>query len=76
METHQGMTITFRTDYIDQQLQRLQQIVDYADKQGRPLQTVDLTPDVNVPHHLRSKPVGHPTHHYVLGKITQYCRRT
>jgi cell division protein FtsQ len=49
METHQGMTIIFRTDYIDQQLQRLQQIVDYADKQGRPLQTVDLTPDVNVP---------------------------
>ncbi len=49
METHQGVTITFRTGYIDQQLQRLQQIVDYADKQGRPLQTVDLTPDVNVP---------------------------
>jgi cell division protein FtsQ len=49
METHQGMTITFRTDFIDQQLLRLQQIVDYADKQGRPLQTVDLTPDVNVP---------------------------
>ena len=49
METHQGMTITFRLDYIDQQLQRLQQIVDYADKQQRPLQTVDLTPDVNVP---------------------------
>jgi cell division protein FtsQ len=49
METHQGMTIIFRTDFIDQQLQRLQQIVDYADKQGRPLQTVDLTPDVNVP---------------------------
>ncbi|HEX4139003.1 MAG TPA: FtsQ-type POTRA domain-containing protein [Candidatus Methylacidiphilales bacterium] len=49
METHQGLTITFRTDFIDQQLQRLQQIVDYADKQGRPLQTVDLTPDVNVP---------------------------
>ncbi len=49
METHQGMTIIFRLDYIDQQLQRLQQIVDYADKQQRPLQTVDLTPDVNVP---------------------------
>jgi len=49
METHQGLTIIFRTDFIDQQLQRLQQIVDYADKQGRPLQTVDLTPDVNVP---------------------------
>jgi len=49
METHQGMIITFRLDYIDQQLQRLLQIVDYADKQQRALQTVDLTPDINVP---------------------------
>jgi cell division protein FtsQ len=49
METHQGMTITFRLDYIDQQLQRLQQIVKYADEQQKTLSTVDLTPDVNVP---------------------------
>jgi cell division protein FtsQ len=49
METHQGMTITFRLDYIDQQLQRLQQIVKYADEQQKTLATVDLTPDVNVP---------------------------
>jgi cell division protein FtsQ len=49
METHQGMTITFRLDFIDQQLQRLQQIVRYADQQQRTLATVDLTPDVNVP---------------------------
>jgi cell division protein FtsQ len=49
METHQGMTIIFRQDYIDQQLQRLQQIVEYADKQQQPLQSVDLRPDYNVP---------------------------
>ena len=49
METRQGMIITFRLDYIDQQLQRLLQIVDYADKQQRILQTIDLTPDINVP---------------------------
>ena len=49
METHQGMTITFRTDYIDQQLQRLQSIVEDADNHQRALATVDLTPDVNDP---------------------------
>jgi len=49
METHQGMTIIFRLDYIDEELQRLQRIVRYADQQQRTLATVDLTPDVNVP---------------------------
>jgi cell division protein FtsQ len=49
MVTRQEMTITFRLDYIDQQLQRLQQIVDYPDFQQRQIRTVDLTPDNNVP---------------------------
>ena len=50
METHQGLTLTFRTDYIDQQIQRLQEIVRYADnQQPHRFATVDLTPDVNVP---------------------------
>jgi cell division protein FtsQ len=49
MTTRQEMKITFRLDYLDQQLQRLVQIVEYADSQGRTLQSVDLTPDFNVP---------------------------
>jgi len=49
MTTRQAMTITFRLDCIDQQLQRLLQIVDYPDFQNRQIRTVDLTPDNNVP---------------------------
>jgi cell division protein FtsQ len=49
MVTRQNMTITFRLDYIDQQLQRLVQIVNYPDFQQRTISTVDLTPDSNVP---------------------------
>lgn len=49
MKTRQNMTITFRPDYIDQQLQRLVQIVNYPDFQQRTIATVDLTPDSNVP---------------------------
>jgi cell division protein FtsQ len=49
METRQGMIITFRLDCIDQQLQRLVQIVNYPDFQLRQIHTVDLTPDINVP---------------------------
>ncbi len=49
MTTRQSMTITFRLDCIDQQLQRLLQIVDYPDFQTRQIRTVDLTPDNNVP---------------------------
>jgi cell division protein FtsQ len=49
MYTRQGMIITFRPDYIDQQLQRLQQIVNYPDFQTRQIHTVDLTPESNVP---------------------------
>lgn len=49
MSTRQDMTITFRLDYIGQQLQRLVQIVNYPDFQQRAIRTVDLTPDSNVP---------------------------
>jgi cell division septal protein FtsQ len=49
MKTRQNTMITFRLDCIDQQLQRLKQIVEYADEQQRALSSVDLTPDQNVP---------------------------
>ena len=51
MYTRQNMTIVFRPDanLIDQQLQRLLQIVNYPDFQQRTISTVDLTPDSNVP---------------------------
>ncbi len=49
MTTTRDMVITFRLDNIDQQLMRLQQIVDYADAQQKTIHTVDLTPDRNVP---------------------------
>ncbi len=49
MTTRQEMTITFRLDCIEQQLQRLLLIVDYPDFQSRQIRTVDLTPNRNVP---------------------------
>jgi hypothetical protein len=49
MVTRQDMSITFRLDCIDQQLQRLLQIVEYPDFQTRQIRTIDLTPDRNVP---------------------------
>jgi len=49
MVTRQDMIITFRLDYIDQQLQRLVQIVTWPDFQQRQIRTVDLTPETNVP---------------------------
>jgi cell division protein FtsQ len=49
MVTRQDMAITFRLDCIDQQLQRLMQIVEYPDFQLRQIHTIDLTPDTNVP---------------------------
>jgi cell division septal protein FtsQ len=51
MVTRQNMTIVFRPDdsLIEQELQRLIQIVDYPDFQQRQIYTVDLTPDSNVP---------------------------
>ena len=50
MKTTRDLVITFRTDYVDQQLARLVAIFDrYANDQQRSLRTVDLTPDQNVP---------------------------
>ena len=49
MVTRNDASITFRLDFIDQQLARLLQIVEYSDKQSRQIHTVDLTPDINVP---------------------------
>jgi hypothetical protein len=49
MVTRQDMTIVFRPDYIDQQLERLMQILDRPDFQQRTISSVDLTPDSNVP---------------------------
>jgi cell division protein FtsQ len=49
MSTRQDMSVTFRLDYIDQQLQRLMQILDRPEFQQRAISSVDLTPDSNVP---------------------------
>ena len=50
MTTTRDLSITFRLDYIDQQVGRLQQIFEtFVDKQQRTLHTVDLTPNMNVP---------------------------
>ncbi len=49
MVTTRDMSITFRTDCIDQQLIRLQQIIYHPDFQQRTIRTVDLTPNYNVP---------------------------
>ncbi len=49
MMTTRDMMITFRLDCIVEQVNRLEQIFDYADSQQRTLRTIDLTPDRNVP---------------------------
>ena len=50
MTTTRDLAITFRLDYIDQQMGRLQQIFErFVDKDQRTLRTVDLTPNYNVP---------------------------
>jgi cell division protein FtsQ len=49
MTTRQDMTVTFRLEYIDQQLQRLLQIVNDPRFEQRMISSVDLTPDSNVP---------------------------
>ena len=50
MTTTRDLSITFRLDYIDQQMVRLQQIFEtFVDKQQRTLRSVDLTPNINVP---------------------------
>jgi cell division septal protein FtsQ len=49
MVTTRLTVITFRTDYIDQQLLRLVAIFQRYDNSEHTLHTVDLTPDQNVP---------------------------
>ena len=49
MVTTRDLSITFRPDYIDQQLQRLTQIFERYDNGELSLRTIDLTPDQNVP---------------------------
>lgn len=50
MTTTRDLAITFRLDYVDQQMVRLQRIFEtFVDKQQRTLRTVDLTPNINVP---------------------------
>jgi hypothetical protein len=50
MTTTRDLAITFRLDYVDQQMVRLQQIFElFVDKEQRTLHTVDLTPNINVP---------------------------
>ena len=49
MTTTQQTAITFRLDCIDQQLQRLQQILERFGSDQPALRTVDLTPDRYVP---------------------------
>jgi hypothetical protein len=50
MTTTRDLAITFRLDFIDQQMVRLQQIFEtFVDKEQRTLHTVDLTPNINVP---------------------------
>jgi cell division septal protein FtsQ len=50
MTTTRDLSITFRLDYVDQQMARLQQIFEvFVDKEQRTLRTVDLTPNINVP---------------------------
>jgi cell division septal protein FtsQ len=49
MVTTRETVITFRTDYIDQQLLRLVAIFQRYDNSEHTLHTVDLTPDQNVP---------------------------
>lgn len=50
MTTTQDLSITFRLDYIDQQMVRLQQIFEvFVEKERRTLHTIDLTPNINDP---------------------------
>ena len=50
MTTTLDLAITFRLDYVDQQMLRLEQIFEtFVDKQQRKLRSVDLTPNINVP---------------------------
>jgi cell division protein FtsQ len=49
MVTTRDMTINFRLDYVDQQLVRLKEALDYADSKQSTIHSIDLTPNQNVP---------------------------
>ena len=49
MVTTRDMTINFRLDYVDQQLVRLKEALDYADNKQSTIHSIDLTPNQNVP---------------------------
>jgi len=49
VKTHHQGWVRFRTDYLEQQLQRLQVIFDFARSENRVVRTVDLSPQRNVP---------------------------
>ena len=49
VRTRQGGQIRFRADYLEAQLERLTIIIGYARRQKRVIQTVDLSPDKNIP---------------------------
>jgi cell division septal protein FtsQ len=49
VHTEDQGSVRFRLDYLEQQLQRLQVIFDYARRVGKVIRTVDLTPERNVP---------------------------
>lgn len=49
VSTPKGGKIRFRTTYLTEQFERLNVIFEYAENKGRVVQTVDLTPDRNVP---------------------------
>jgi cell division protein FtsQ len=49
LQTRDGARIVFQLDNLPRQLDRLQQILDFANNRDRQLATVDLTPERNVP---------------------------
>lgn len=49
ISTTRGGKIRFRSGYLEEQLDRLGVIFDYAESKGRIVHTVDLTPERNVP---------------------------
>ena len=49
ISTPRGGKIRFRTQFLSEQFERLNVIFEYAETKGRIVQTVDLTPERNVP---------------------------
>jgi cell division protein FtsQ len=49
VRTSQNGLIRFRTDYLDQQIKRLEIIFDFAQREHKIVRTADLSPERNVP---------------------------